>query len=240
MAARRRTRSAPSGRPTAAKTAKKSAAAKKAAAAKRAAREAAKRAAETRAARAVARLESLSRPRTAAQREAYESRREAAARALSAAGRSPTSIRSTLGWITRRRTERESSARAQRAAITRAQNQFAELNPPRTAAQRVVFEERKQAYVRALTTAGESPASIRASLGWISRRRRDTFRRVARKRARILGAELHGRNRDDWYTLRLHLDRETQAFQEYVQYALENQMDYDTAVDSWFSPEAID
>ena len=123
-------------------------------------------------------------------------------------------------------------------AVTRAYRAFLEAPTPSNAARRQTYDERRDALVRALENAGRSPASIRAILGWIKRRKNVVRERVARIRIALLGTELlDATTREGWYTLRAMVSERDERFLRFLRAAEAEGLEHDEAVDEWFSPK---
>ena len=131
---------------------------------------------------------------------------------------------------------------ARRAAVTRALDRYFELpSQPRTQQQKDLRKKRRRELVATLERAGFSDASIRARIGWITRRRNQRGRTLADAQARALGrtTPLHGgESRENWTTLRGHLTAFSPEFQSFIEDAEDMGVGYDEAVDRWFSPTA--
>ena len=142
----------------------------------------------------------------------------------------------------RARAPKKRATPARRAAVTRALQRFLELpSKPRRLKQVELQATRRRELVATLDRAGFSEASIRARIGWITRRRNARGRTLADAQARALGraAPLHGGvSRENWNVLRAHLTQVTSEFQSYIEDAEDMGVGYDEAVDRWFSPNA--
>lgn len=188
----------------------------------------------------------LDRARTEVQRaEAKEKLRAT----LTRAGYSAASIGSRLGWHTRRENERRKESAKRERVVSRAERRLEALPSERKTHQRkggpspaFLAEEkkRKEELVLALRAAGYTEAEIRSRLAVITKRRRKRARSLAQIQAEALGADepVHGRERENWYVLYRHLMRRSKAFRRYLDEATDQGVDYEEAVDRWFSPEA--
>ena len=135
----------------------------------------------------------------------------------------------------RRRAVRRPAAEG---AVTRAYRAFLEAPSPTNAARRQTYLERRLALIRALENAGRSPASIRAILGWITRRQNTIRDRVARIRIAVLGTEiLDATTREGWYTLRSMISERDERFLRFIRAAEAEGLDHNEAVNEWFSPK---
>ena len=193
------------------------------------------------AARAVRRFERTPLPRTRQEWAAYDRRRSSIIRLLEEAGRKPASIRATLGWITRR--QPSPPTRAQVSAVNRARARFESLDSPRRwwrAGELAEYERRRAALLKALTKARRTPASIRATLGAITRRKSGRTRTLADVHAALFDGDLNASRPDDRRLLRTHHERRSRIFRRYIARAMAEGLDYDSAIDSWYSPEAIE
>lgn len=141
---------------------------------------------------------------------------------------------------------------AQAAAVTRALRAFVELNAPRShtrISQQLVFIERRNALVSALRNAGYSEASIRARLGWITRRRNTDRARntLVRQRVleegiddpigRLLASSLHGKNPDDRRVLQNMYERSDPRYLRFLRELMALGVDEAEAINEWFSPK---
>jgi hypothetical protein len=107
----------------------------------------------------------------------------------------------------------------------------------RTDKDRARLEKLRAQLRTALENTGHSPDSIRAHLGWTTRHREERLELAETARTLALGAVLDGKIKEDHAVLVSHVTRRSKAFQEFVDYAMDELgMTYEEAVDEWFSP----
>lgn len=130
---------------------------------------------------------------------------------------------------------------AQRAAITRTLRVFAALASPREytrAAQKDIYRVKRSALISALVKAGFSSASIRARLGWITRRRNLFREDIATRRVIILGTTLlHGSDPDQRRILETMIRERDGRFLRFTQEMKKMTLEWSEIINEWFSPK---
>lgn len=130
---------------------------------------------------------------------------------------------------------------AQRAAITRTLRAFAALPTQREytrLALKDIYRVKRSALIEALARAGLSPASIRARLGWITRRRNKLREDIATRRVTILGTTLlHGSDPDQRRILATMIRERDERFLRFAQDMRQMTLEWSEIVNEWFSPK---
>lgn len=125
----------------------------------------------------------------------------------------------------------------QRAAVERSRESFEKAPPQTTPARRAEYERRKRVYAETLRRSNATEASIRTRVS-IAERRRFTIRNL---RDAAVGVVVDAvAYRGDWRVLNnLHANRDLH-FMQFIEQVESMGYDHDTAVDFWYSPEALE
>lgn len=125
--------------------------------------------------------------------------------------------------------------------LSRAITEYTSLFAPRPytrTARKETFAAKRAALVRAFLAAGFPPSSVRARIGWITRRRNIARLELAQIRAEILGRRLlHGRRPEDLIVLETMARERDRRYLQFLAEADAAGLSHEEAHNEWFSPK---